>query len=165
MVHVLSSRAQTSKEPTSSQPKHTCLPLVAPCSLCTFLQSQVPTLVPGIPARCPGLATQRLPLSRQPSHAHSPDHSLASHWAVDSCHSVVALKQLGNGARAADPLTFLLCPCTSFHPRGPRVAAHRSSSSLPWALKYLPGFSESTFFMLQCCTFLLWKGRCKEQVG
>ena len=83
---MLSSRAQSSKEPTSSQPKQRCLPLVAPCSLCTFLQSQVPTLVPGIPARFPGLATQRLPLPRQPSHAHSSDHSLGScgPWTPDT---------------------------------------------------------------------------------
>ena len=165
MAQVLSSRDPRCKEQNLGRPGHPSLIGVGPSSLHTLLQSKVPKLVAGTPTRCPGLMTQRPPLPRQTYHAHSPDHSLASHWAVDSCHSVVALKQLGNGARAADPLTFLLCPCTSFHPRGPTVAAHRSSSSLPWALKYLPGFSESTFFMLQCCTFLLWKRRCKEQVG
>jgi hypothetical protein len=89
MAQVLSSRAQSSKEPSSGWPGGPSLTGLAPFSLRTILQCQVPALVAGIPARCPELMTQRPPLPRQTYHAHSPDHSLGSCWACDPCHSRV----------------------------------------------------------------------------
>ena len=44
------------------------------------------------------------------------------------------------------------------------MAALMSSASLPWVLKYLPGCSESTLFMLQCCTFSNVEGE-KQRTG
>lgn len=70
---MLSSRARSSRNQLpAGRPGRPSLPGVAPRSVRTGLQSRVPALVPGTPARCSGLATQGPPVPRQPSHASSP---------------------------------------------------------------------------------------------
>lgn len=66
------------------------LPGVAPRSVRTGLQSQVPALVAGTPARCPGLATQP-----PPGPPPACDRGLGSRWPGDPCHSRAASAQQG----------------------------------------------------------------------
>lgn len=71
---MLSSRARELRGtnfPPARPPGRPSLSGVASRSVRTGLQSRVPALVAGTPTRCPGLATQRPPVPRQPSHASS----------------------------------------------------------------------------------------------
>lgn len=158
---MLSSRAQSSKEPTSRRPGRPSLPGVAPRSVRTGLRSRVPALVAGTPARCSGLATQRPPVPRQPSHASSPGSQPRLTLGRGPLPPPGGLGTAGQCSPARWPSSLPRLSPRHFPPPRPlrrTVAARRSSAPLPWAPKDIPGCAESTLFMLQCCTVSATEG-------